>query len=54
MADTEAHTRRLGEVLQSRTYPSLKLKTMIWDEETHFTVPYAIMAHGLRWVFGQG
>ncbi len=54
VADTEKHTRRLAELLASRNYPNLKLKTMIWEEETHFTVPYAIMAHGLRYVFQQG
>jgi len=53
-ADTEAHTRRLGELLTSRNYPNLRLKTMIWEEETHFTVPYALSAHGLRYVFQQG
>ena len=50
-ADTEAHTRRLGELLASRNYPNLQLKTMIWEEETHFTVPFALIPHGLRWVF---
>ncbi len=54
VAETEAHTRRLGELLAGRNYPSLTLKTMIWEEETHFTVPYALMAHGLRYVFSQG
>ena len=54
VADTEAHTRRLGELLAARNYPSLKLKTMIWPEETHFTVPYALIPHGLRWAFSQG
>ncbi len=54
VANTEAHTRRLGELLESRNYPNLNLKTMIWDEETHFTVPYALIAHGLRHVFQQG
>jgi hypothetical protein len=54
VADTEAHTRRLGELLAGRLYPCLTLKTMIWDEETHFTVPYALIPHGLRWVFSQG
>jgi predicted alpha/beta superfamily hydrolase len=54
VADTEAHTRRIGELLAGRKYPSLTLKTMIWDEETHFTVPYSLIPHGLRWVFSQG
>ena len=41
----------MGEALASRNYPSLRLKTLIFAEETHFTVPYAIAAHGLRYVF---
>jgi predicted alpha/beta superfamily hydrolase len=53
-ADTEAHTRRLGELLAGRNYPNLTLKTMIWPEETHFTVPYSLIPHGLRYVFSQG
>ena len=54
MAKTEEHTRRLGELLESRSYPGLTLKTMIWEQETHFTVPYALITHGLRYVFAQG
>jgi hypothetical protein len=50
-ADTEAHTVRMGELLASRHYPSLKLKMLIFPEETHYTVPFALIAHGLRYVF---
>jgi predicted alpha/beta superfamily hydrolase len=50
-ADTEAQTVRMGELLARRHYPTLKLKTLIFPEETHFTVPFAIIAHGLRYVF---
>lgn len=50
-AETEAHTIRMGDALASRNYPNLRLKTLIFPEETHFTVPYAIAAHGLRYVF---
>jgi predicted alpha/beta superfamily hydrolase len=50
-ADTEAHTVRMGELLASRHYPSLKLKTLIFPEETHFTMPFALRAYGLRYVF---
>ena len=53
-ARTAEHTERLGELLAGRDYPNLRLKTMIWPEETHFTVPYALIAHGLRWVFNAG
>ena len=54
IADTEAHTLKMGERLASRGYPGLKLKTLIFPEETHFTVPYALIPHGLRYVFGAG
>jgi len=51
-ANTEAHTVKMGERLASRGYPGLKLKTLIYPEESHFTVPYALIPHGLRYVFG--
>ena len=41
----------MGQSLASRNYPNLRLKTLIFPEETHFTVPYAIAAHGLRYVY---
>ncbi len=50
-AETEAHAVRMGQSLASRNYPNLRLKTLIFPEETHFTVPYAIAAHGLRYVY---
>jgi predicted alpha/beta superfamily hydrolase len=50
-ADTAARTRRLGEALASRNYPSLRLTTRIFPEETHFTIPAILLAHGLRDVF---
>jgi predicted alpha/beta superfamily hydrolase len=53
-ADTAAHTVRMGQLLASRHYPSLKLKTLIFPEETHFTVAFALTAHGLRYVFQVG
>ncbi|MBZ5565053.1 MAG: hypothetical protein LAP13_21860, partial [Acidobacteriia bacterium] len=53
-ADTAAHTVRMGELLAGRHYPSLKLKTLIFPEETHFTVVFALTAHGLRYVFQAG
>ena len=54
IADTEAHTMRLGALLASRNYPNLRLKTLIFPEETHFTVSYALIPHGLRYVFQAG
>ena len=54
IADTEAHTTRLGALLASRNYPNLRLKTLIFPEETHFTVSYALIPHGLRYVFQDG
>jgi hypothetical protein len=53
-ADTAAHTVRMGELLASHHYPRLKLKTLIFPEETHFTVVFAHIAHGLRYVFQAG
>jgi uncharacterized protein len=50
-ADRAGHTVRMGELLASRHYPSLKLKTLIFPEETHFTNGFAAGAHGLRYVF---
>jgi len=53
-ANTAAHTVRMGELLASRHYPRLKLKTLIFPEETHYTVAFALVAHGLRYVFQAG
>jgi len=53
-ADTAARTVRMGELLASRHYPSLKLKTLIFQEETHYTVIFALISHGLRYVFQAG
>ena len=53
-ANTEQHTLSMGKRLASRNYPGLTLKTLIFPEETHFTVPYALIPHGLRYVFGAG
>jgi predicted alpha/beta superfamily hydrolase len=50
-ADTAKLTRELGESLESRGYPSLNLTTRIFPEETHFTMPALLIAHGLRAVF---
>ena len=50
-ADRAKLTRELGESLESRGYPSLNLTTRIFPEETHFTMPALLIAHGLRTVF---
>ena len=50
-ADTAKLTRDLGENLASRGYPSLRLTTRVFPEETHFTIPALLIAHGLRTVF---
>jgi predicted alpha/beta superfamily hydrolase len=52
IANTAEHTQRLGALLATRKYPSLRLKTLIFPDETHFTVPFALIPHGLRYVFG--
>jgi predicted alpha/beta superfamily hydrolase len=50
-ADTAELTRQLAAGLESRGYPSLRLTTRIFPEETHFTIPPILVAHGLRSVF---
>ena len=39
------------EKLNSRNYPSLKLKGLILEDETHFTITGALFNRGLRHVF---
>ena len=43
-----ANTERMVERLRSRSYPSLRLTSRIYPEQTHFTVPSVIYAQGLR------
>lgn len=50
-ANTAELTRQLAAGLESRGYPSLRLTTRIFEEETHFTIPSILVAHGLRAVF---
>ena len=50
-ANTAEHTQRLGSLLAGREFPNLRLKTVIFPDETHFTVPFALIPHGLRYVF---
>jgi hypothetical protein len=49
--DTAHHTRGIGELLASRAYAGLRLTTTIMPDQTHFTMPFAGMASGLRHVF---
>lgn len=51
VANTQEYTERLGALLASRNYSNLELKTLIFPEETHFTVPFALVPHGMRYVF---
>ncbi len=46
-----ANTERMIHRLRSRNYPSLRLTSRIYPEQTHFTVPPIIYAQGLRDVF---
>ncbi len=50
-AEVAAYTQRLADSLESRKYPNLRLTTRIFPEETHYTLPAILMAHGLRRVF---
>ena len=49
--DTVHHTRRIGELLASRAHAGLRLTTTIMSDQTHFTMPSAGLAYGLRHVF---
>lgn len=46
-----SNVARLTEILTSRNYPSLKLVSHVFDNETHLSVIPAIMSRGLRTVF---
>jgi predicted alpha/beta superfamily hydrolase len=50
-ADTAELTRQLGAALETRGYPSLRVTTRIFPEQTHFTMGPIMLAHGLRNVF---
>jgi predicted alpha/beta superfamily hydrolase len=50
-ADTARLTAELGDALAGRGFPSLDLTMRIFPEQTHFTMPALLMAHGLRTVF---
>lgn len=43
---------KLEKILQERNYPSLKLATHIFPDETHVSVPPAILSRGAKVVFG--
>ena len=50
-AKTAEYTRQMATALKSRSYPNLRLTTRIFDDETHFTIPAILHAHGIRAVF---
>ena len=50
-ADVAGRTRRLAEALAQRQYPNLTVSWRIFPEETHFTMPGILVAHGLRAVY---
>ena len=39
---------RLAEALKGRNYPSLKLETRVFEDDTRFTEPFAMISIGLR------
>ena len=43
----------LAATLQKRRYPSLKLKTHVFENETHVSVPGASFSRGLRAIFAK-
>ena len=47
--DTLLRLKKFAERLESRGYPSLKLKTDILENENHFTAMPASTTHGLCW-----
>jgi hypothetical protein len=50
-AKTAEYTQQIIDRLKSRNYPNLRLKGLILEEETHFTITGALFARGLRYVF---
>ena len=50
-AKTAEYTLQMIDKLKGRQYPNLKLKGLILEEETHFTITGALFARGLRHVF---
>ena len=50
-AKTAEYTLQMIDKLNGRQYPNLKLKGLILEEETHFTITGALFARGLRHVF---
>ncbi len=50
-ADIEGRTKRMGEMLASRKYKSLRLKRVVGPDANHFTSMLALIPQGLRFVF---
>ena len=47
----ETNVKRLGELLDSRRFPKLRIRTQVLQGESHFTVFPAALTHGLRFLF---
>jgi predicted alpha/beta superfamily hydrolase len=43
--------RRLTEQLAARQYPSLRMRSEVFADEFHITVPFVNLSRGLRWLF---
>ena len=43
--------QRLVGQLGARDYPSLRLRSEVFADEFHITVPFLNLSRGLRWLF---
>jgi len=43
--------QRMADTLQGRNYPSLEMKSHIFEDETHLSVPAAAISRGLRVIY---
>jgi uncharacterized protein len=46
----ETNVKLLSDILKKRNYVGLLLKTLVFENETHFSVPGAVFSHGLRYI----
>ena len=49
--DMDADTLRFASALEGRGYPSLHMKSQVFPDEFHITVPLLTLSRGLRWLF---
>ena len=49
--DMVRHTQRVGSALAAGSHPGLRLTTSVVADQVHATMPFALMATGLRHVF---